>query len=54
MQDQLFDRTYFSSRLEQNRALAERSDNPAIRTIHLEYARLYAQLLDEASTEMAD
>lgn len=40
-----FDRSYFENRISRNRALAERSTNPSIRTIHQEYVRLYEQLL---------
>lgn len=42
-----FDRAYFTARLERNRKLAEESQNPVIRDLHLEYVRLYQQLIRE-------
>ncbi|WP_298395214.1 hypothetical protein [Sphingobium sp.] len=42
-----FDRSYFTERLERNRRLAEETQNPVIRDIHLEYVRLYEQLMLE-------
>lgn len=42
-----FDRGYFEARLDRNRKLAARSRNPDIRAIHLEYVRLYEQLLQQ-------
>lgn len=42
-----FDRAYFEARLERNRALAARSNNPVIRDLHLEYVRLYENLLGQ-------
>ena len=42
-----FDRSYFEARLDRNRKLAARSNNPEIRAIHLEYVRLYSQLLEQ-------
>ncbi|MFC3441341.1 hypothetical protein ACFOKF_09070 [Sphingobium rhizovicinum] len=42
-----FDRNYFTERLERNRRLAEETQNPVIRDIHLEYVRLYEQLMME-------
>ncbi|AEG48738.1 hypothetical protein Sphch_1048 [Sphingobium chlorophenolicum L-1] len=44
-----FDRSYFEERLDRNRRLAARSRNPQIRAIHLEYVRLYSQLLEQAA-----
>jgi hypothetical protein len=44
-----FDRSYFEARLDRNRRLAARSRNPEIRAIHLEYVRLYSQLLEQAA-----
>jgi len=41
-----FDRAYFAARMERNRQLAEQSRDPAIRDLHLEYVRLYAQLME--------
>ncbi len=50
-----FDRAYFQARLERNRTLAARSQNPSIRDLHLEYVRLYEQLLiqDEPAAALA-
>lgn len=45
-----FDPAYFATRLERNRQLAAQSRNPLIRDLHLEYARLYQQLLEQAQT----
>lgn len=42
-----FDRGYFQTRLDRNLSLAARSQSPEIRAIHLEYIRLYQQLLDD-------
>jgi hypothetical protein len=42
-----FDRSYFAMRLERNRQLAAQSRNPAIRDLHLEYVRLYEQLMEQ-------
>jgi hypothetical protein len=42
-----FDRSYFEARLDRNRRLAARSRNPEIRAIHMEYVRLYSQLLEQ-------
>lgn len=42
-----FDHSYFIERLERNRQLAEESQNPVIRDMHLEYVRLYEQLMLE-------
>ncbi|MFD1107669.1 hypothetical protein [Sphingobium olei] len=41
-----FDRAYFLERIETNRQLAEKSHNPIIRDLHLEYIRLYEHLLE--------
>lgn len=41
-----FDRAYFEARLERNRELAAQSTNPIIRDLHLEYVRLYQQLIE--------
>ncbi|WHO40770.1 hypothetical protein PMI04_009345 [Sphingobium sp. AP49] len=41
-----YDRAYFEMRLDRNRKLAARSRNPTIRDLHLEYVRLYEQLID--------
>ncbi|WP_176590941.1 hypothetical protein [Sphingobium sp. EM0848] len=41
-----FDRSYFKERLDRNQRLAARSRNPEIRAIHLEYVRLYSQILE--------
>ncbi|WP_420144948.1 hypothetical protein [Sphingobium sp.] len=41
-----FDHAYFEARLERNRELAARSTDPAIRDLHLEYVRLYEQLME--------
>jgi hypothetical protein len=41
-----FDRAYFEARLERNRQLAAQSTSPAIRDLHLEYVRLYEQLIE--------
>lgn len=49
-----FNRRYYEERLARNRALAENSRDPAIRTIHLHYVRLYERMLESAGTEMAD
>jgi len=43
-----FDRSYFEARLDRNRRLAARSRNPEIRAIHMEYVRLYSQLLEQS------
>lgn len=43
-----FDRSYFEARLDRNRRLAACSRNPEIRAIHMEYVRLYSQLLEQA------
>jgi hypothetical protein len=48
-----FNRAYFERRLDRNRALAEKSRNPSIRTIHLEYVRLYEQMLSLHQEEAA-
>ncbi|ATP19044.1 hypothetical protein BV87_11925 [Sphingobium yanoikuyae] len=40
-----FGRAYFEQRRDRNRQLAARSATPALRNMHLEYARLYEQLL---------
>lgn len=40
-----FDRKYYEQRLARNRALASQSRDPAIRGIHLDYVRLYEQML---------
>ncbi|BBF70407.1 hypothetical protein [Sphingomonas bisphenolicum] len=42
-----FDRAYFTARLERNRQLAAKSHNPVIRELHLEYVRLYEQLMEQ-------
>ncbi|WP_196221777.1 hypothetical protein [Sphingobium sp. CAP-1] len=42
-----FDRAYFTERLEKNRILAEQTNDPNIRDLHLEYVRLYEQLIGE-------
>lgn len=42
-----FNRDYFEARLNRNRNLAARSRNPDIRALHLEYVRLYQQLLEQ-------
>lgn len=42
-----FDRSYFEARLDRNRRLAARSRSPEIRAIHMEYVRLYQQLLEQ-------
>ncbi|WP_162854599.1 hypothetical protein [Sphingobium estronivorans] len=42
-----FDRSYFEARLDRNRQLAERSRHPEIRAIHMEYVRLYSQILEQ-------
>ena len=47
--DTAFNRSYFEARLDRNRRLADRSRNPEIRAIHMEYVRLYSQLLDQAN-----
>jgi hypothetical protein len=47
MTDKSFDRSYFFERLERNRKLAEQSQNPVIRDLHLEYVQLYQQLIRE-------
>jgi hypothetical protein len=44
--DTSFDRVYFETRMERNRQLAERSNDPNIRDLHLEYVRLYEQLME--------
>lgn len=44
-----FDRAYFESRMRRNRELAQRSNEPAIRDIHRQYARFYRELLDTTS-----
>ena len=41
-----FDRAYFATRLKKNRELAAQSNNPVIRNLHLEYVRLYEQLIE--------
>jgi hypothetical protein len=41
-----FDRDYYEERLARNRTLADQSRDPAIRSIHLDYVRLYEQMLD--------
>ena len=38
-------RRYYEERLARNRALAQRSSDPAIRRIHLDYVRLYQHML---------
>ncbi|WP_242122734.1 hypothetical protein [Sphingobium sp. Sx8-8] len=43
-----FDRSYFEARLDRNRRLAESSRSPEIRAIHMEYVRLYQQLLEQS------
>lgn len=48
-----FDRAYFQTRLDRNRMLAARSQNPSIRDLHLEYVRLYEQLLHQEETAHA-
>ncbi len=40
-----FDRSYYEERLARNRALAAQSRDPGIRNIHLDYVRLYEQML---------
>lgn len=45
-----FNRSYFETRLDRNRRLAARSRNPEIRAIHMEYVRLYSQLLEQPDT----
>lgn len=47
MMNGVFDHAYFAERLERNRRLAEETTNPVIRAIHLEYVRLYEQLIEE-------
>lgn len=42
-----FGRGYFEARLDRNRKLAERSSNPDIRALHMEYVRLYRHLLEQ-------
>ena len=44
------DRGYFIERIERNRRLAEQASDPLIRDLHLEYVRLYEQLVDEEAT----
>ncbi|MDI1295899.1 MAG: hypothetical protein PSY12_08445 [bacterium] len=46
-----FNRAYFQNRLDRNRALAARSQNPVIRNLHLEYVRLYEGLLSQHDLE---
>lgn len=41
-----FDRAYFEARMERNRQLAAQSSDPTIRDLHLEYVRLYEQLME--------
>ncbi|MEJ7925482.1 hypothetical protein WG908_01780 [Sphingobium sp. AN641] len=41
----IFDRRYYEERLERNRTLAQQSRDPAIRSIHLDYVRLYEHML---------
>lgn len=48
-----FNRSYFEARLDRNRRLAARSRNPEIRAIHMEYVRLYSQLLEQKNTAPA-
>ncbi|KMS57931.1 hypothetical protein V473_06985 [Sphingobium cupriresistens LL01] len=43
----VFDRAYFAERLERNRQLAAQSHNPVIRELHLEYVRLYEQMMEQ-------
>lgn len=40
-----FNRRYYEERLARNRTLAQRSSDPAIRSIHLDYVRLYQHML---------
>lgn len=42
-----YDRSYFAERIERNLQLAEQAADPAIRSLHLEYVRLYRHLLEE-------
>lgn len=42
-----FGRAYYQHRRDRNRVLAAQCRSPAIRHMHLEYARLYEQLLEE-------
>ena len=46
--DMAFNRSYFEARLDRNRRLAAGWRNPEIRAIHMEYVRLYSQLLEQA------
>src|SRR3546814_5687705 len=51
--DTAFNRSYFEARLDRNRRLAARSRNPEIRAIHMEYVRLYSQLLEQSGRAQA-
>lgn len=43
MSAQTDDRRYFSLREQQVREMAERAEDPAVRAVHAELARLYAE-----------
>lgn len=48
-----FGRAYSEQRRDRNRQLAARSATPALRNMHLEYARLYEQLLQAEDAQAA-
>jgi|GEM_PF-849724 hypothetical protein len=48
-----FGRAYFEQRRDRNRQLAAQSATPALRNMHMEYARLYEQLLQAEDAQAA-